>query len=149
MVKDLSTEHLPPAPACKCSVERRSGVGALLKAPLRTSSAQSGARQVAEIIEQLGMQPHPEGGWYKETFRDAAQVTLLTLLSATPRSLLLDAGSVWSMLPQHEASHAVASCASTKSRKAVSPAQTIHPGFAAGERAVSLHCHLLSSARRR
>ncbi|WP_137132181.1 cupin domain-containing protein [Rhizobium sp. FY34] len=24
-----------------------------------------------EIIKQLDMQPHPEGGWYVETFRDA------------------------------------------------------------------------------
>lgn len=24
-----------------------------------------------EIVEQLGMRPHPEGGWYVETFRDA------------------------------------------------------------------------------
>jgi Uncharacterized conserved protein len=23
-----------------------------------------------EIIQTLGMQPHPEGGWYVETFRD-------------------------------------------------------------------------------
>lgn len=26
---------------------------------------------VEEIIRQLDMQPHPEGGWYVETFRDA------------------------------------------------------------------------------
>lgn len=26
----------------------------------------------AEIIETLGMQRHPEGGWYVETFRDTA-----------------------------------------------------------------------------
>jgi predicted cupin superfamily sugar epimerase len=26
-----------------------------------------------EIIAALGMQPHPEGGWYVETFRDAPQ----------------------------------------------------------------------------
>lgn len=26
----------------------------------------------AEIIAILGMKPHPEGGWYAETFRDAA-----------------------------------------------------------------------------
>jgi uncharacterized protein len=26
----------------------------------------------AEIIETLAMSRHPEGGWYKETFRDAA-----------------------------------------------------------------------------
>jgi predicted cupin superfamily sugar epimerase len=25
----------------------------------------------AEIITSLGMRPHPEGGWYVETFRDA------------------------------------------------------------------------------
>ena len=25
-----------------------------------------------EIIETLGMARHPEGGWYVETFRDAA-----------------------------------------------------------------------------
>ena len=27
--------------------------------------------QAAEIIQALGMQRHPEGGWYAETFRDA------------------------------------------------------------------------------
>jgi predicted cupin superfamily sugar epimerase len=26
-----------------------------------------------EIIATLGMQPHPEGGWYVETFRDAPE----------------------------------------------------------------------------
>jgi predicted cupin superfamily sugar epimerase len=26
----------------------------------------------AAIISKLGMQPHPEGGWYVETFRDSA-----------------------------------------------------------------------------
>lgn len=26
---------------------------------------------VHDVIERLGMQPHPEGGWYVETFRDA------------------------------------------------------------------------------
>jgi predicted cupin superfamily sugar epimerase len=26
-----------------------------------------------QIIDTLGMQPHPEGGWYKETWRDTAQ----------------------------------------------------------------------------
>ena len=25
-----------------------------------------------DIIEELGMQPHPEGGWYVEMFRDSA-----------------------------------------------------------------------------
>ena len=26
----------------------------------------------ADIVEALGLQPHPEGGWYRETFRDDA-----------------------------------------------------------------------------
>jgi predicted cupin superfamily sugar epimerase len=26
----------------------------------------------AEVIRLLDLQPHPEGGWYRETFRDAA-----------------------------------------------------------------------------
>ena len=25
----------------------------------------------AEVVRALGLQPHPEGGWYRETFRDA------------------------------------------------------------------------------
>ena len=25
-----------------------------------------------QIIAKLGLQPHPEGGWFVETFRDAA-----------------------------------------------------------------------------
>lgn len=30
------------------------------------------AGEARRIIEALGMRPHPEGGWYVETFRDAA-----------------------------------------------------------------------------
>lgn len=26
--------------------------------------------KVAELVETLRLQPHPEGGWYRETFRD-------------------------------------------------------------------------------
>lgn len=28
--------------------------------------------EARRIVEALGMQPHPEGGWYVETFRDGA-----------------------------------------------------------------------------
>jgi predicted cupin superfamily sugar epimerase len=28
--------------------------------------------EARRIVETLGMQPHPEGGWYVETFRDTA-----------------------------------------------------------------------------
>lgn len=30
------------------------------------------ATEARRIVEALGMRPHPEGGWYVETFRDAA-----------------------------------------------------------------------------
>jgi predicted cupin superfamily sugar epimerase len=30
--------------------------------------------QAADVIALLGLEPHPEGGHYRETFRDAAQV---------------------------------------------------------------------------
>lgn len=30
------------------------------------------ANEARRIVEALGMRPHPEGGWYVETFRDAA-----------------------------------------------------------------------------
>jgi predicted cupin superfamily sugar epimerase len=29
-------------------------------------------RSAREVIEALGLQPHPEGGWFRETFRDSA-----------------------------------------------------------------------------
>lgn len=47
--------------------------------------------EARRIIDRLGLQPHPEGGWYVETFRDTAS-------DATGRSLstailyLLDVG---------------------------------------------------------
>ena len=31
--------------------------------------------RAAELIEQLGLQPHPEGGFYREVFRSASRVT--------------------------------------------------------------------------
>ena len=29
-------------------------------------------RPAREVIQALGLQPHPEGGWFRETFRDAS-----------------------------------------------------------------------------
>ena len=34
----------------------------------------------ARIVETLNLQPHPEGGWYRETFRDAASTAILYML---------------------------------------------------------------------
>ena len=59
---------------------------------------------VADIIQRLGMLPHPEGGFYKETFRDTAEVNgravstaILYLLPAGAKSKLhrLDASECW------------------------------------------------------
>ncbi len=58
-----------------------------------------------EIIAELGLAPHPEGGWYRETFRDAAPAgargtfsVILFLLRRGERSAwhrILDAAEVW------------------------------------------------------
>ena len=40
----------------------------------------------AEIIEYFGMQPHPEGGHFVETFRDEASTAIYFLLQAGERS---------------------------------------------------------------
>lgn len=60
--------------------------------------------EVQRLVDQLGMEPHPEGGFYKETFRDAALVNgraastaILYLLPAGAKSKLhrLDASECW------------------------------------------------------
>jgi predicted cupin superfamily sugar epimerase len=39
-----------------------------------------------EIVATLGLAPHPEGGWYRETWRDAATTAIHYLLRAGERS---------------------------------------------------------------
>ncbi|ETR77491.1 cupin [Afipia sp. P52-10] len=61
--------------------------------------------QAADIITRLGLQPHPEGGHYRETFRDrrcdaagrAASTAILFLLAHGERSHWhrIDAVEVW------------------------------------------------------
>lgn len=46
----------------------------------------------ADIIKTLDMQPHPEGGWYRETWRNAA----------APRSL---GTAIYFLLEAHQQSH--------------------------------------------
>jgi uncharacterized protein len=56
-----------------------------------------------EIIATLNLQPHPEGGWFRETFRDAsggargASTAIYYLLKAGERSHWhrIDAAEVW------------------------------------------------------
>lgn len=63
-----------------------------------------GPSDAASIISQLGMEPHPEGGWYVETFRDAGKdgrghsTAIYFLLEAGQRShwhRVRDAAEVW------------------------------------------------------
>lgn len=57
----------------------------------------------AEIIERLGLRPHPEGGWYRETWKGpetggrASGTAILFLLKAEERSHWhrVDADEIW------------------------------------------------------
>jgi uncharacterized protein len=60
--------------------------------------------QANDIVAALGMIPHPEGGWYAETFRDAPSggrghsTAIYYLLEAGQRShwhRVIDAAEVW------------------------------------------------------
>jgi hypothetical protein len=60
--------------------------------------------QAADIIAKLDLQPHPEGGWYRETWRAAATdgeraagTSILFLLEAGQRSHWhrVDAAELW------------------------------------------------------
>ena len=42
----------------------------------------SAQRSAAEIIARLDLRPHPEGGHYRETFRDAHSTAIYFLLRA-------------------------------------------------------------------
>ena len=58
-----------------------------------------------EVVDLLALEPHPEGGWYRETFRDApgadgrpASTAIYYLLAAGQRShwhRVTDAAEVW------------------------------------------------------
>ena len=51
-----------------------------------------------EVIRLLRLQPHPEYGFYRETWRDAASTAIYFLLKAGQRSL-------WHRIPQAELWH--------------------------------------------
>lgn len=59
----------------------------------------------AEIIALLDLEPHPEGGWYRETFRDAAAPGQRA--ASTAIYFLLEAGVVsrWHRVDAAEAWH--------------------------------------------
>ncbi|MEM9048299.1 MAG: cupin domain-containing protein [Pseudomonadota bacterium] len=68
------------------------------------------AMQATEIIDRLGLAPHPEGGWFRETWRGgtglgdrAAGTAILFLLEAEQRSHWhrVDAAEIWHFYAGH------------------------------------------------
>jgi uncharacterized protein len=63
------------------------------------------------LIEQLGLQPHPEGGWYREVFRSTLTVqpadARASRAALTSIDFLLEAGqfSAWHRVQSDEAWH--------------------------------------------
>src|SRR5262252_10916223 len=62
--------------------------------------------RAAELIAELGLQPHPEGGFYRQIFRSSAQVTPMD--GRDPRAALT---TIYFVLPEGSFSrwHQVAS----------------------------------------
>ena len=50
-----------------------------------------------DVIALLGLEPHPEGGWYRETWREPATTAIHYLLKAGERSHWhrVDATEIW------------------------------------------------------
>lgn len=58
----------------------------------------SGGTTAEEVISRLGLKPHPEGGFYRETFRDSSSTAIYYLLRDGDRSAwhrVTDAAEVW------------------------------------------------------
>jgi predicted cupin superfamily sugar epimerase len=55
-------------------------------------------KTVEEVVSRLGLKPHPEGGFYQETFRDDASTAIYYLLREEDRSAwhrVTHAAEVW------------------------------------------------------
>jgi uncharacterized protein len=74
----------------------------------------SNGADVKHLIEKFGLMPHPEGGYYRETHRDATHVMRVDAMSArSPRAastciyylLCDDAYSAWHRIDADEAWH--------------------------------------------
>jgi len=80
----------------------------------------------AEIVALLGLEPHPEGGWYRQTFKDAASTAIYFLLEAGQESRwhrVHGSSEVWCF-------HAGAPLLLTVEREGI----RLGPDLAAGER---------------
>ena len=69
-----------------------------------SETSRSVLRSAEQVIERLGLEPHPEGGWFRQTFRDgddsgaAASTAIYYLLARGERShwhRVTNAAEVW------------------------------------------------------
>ena len=56
-----------------------------------------GVTEPDDVIAALGLEPHPEGGWFRETWREPATTAIFYLLRAGERSHWhrVDATEIW------------------------------------------------------
>lgn len=87
-----------------CAKDKELGLhGASFGAEWHWRKAEESMDQAQQIIAELGLQPHPEGGWYRETWKGtevagrAVGTAIYFLLKAGERSHWhrVDAGEVW------------------------------------------------------
>jgi predicted cupin superfamily sugar epimerase len=93
--------------------------------------------RAADVIAALALAPHPEGGWYRETFRDPQSVSGRS--ASTAIYYLLEAGEVsrWHRIDAVEIWHwhAGGAMAMTTSRNGHgSEAHELGPALGAGQR---------------
>ena len=83
-----------------------------------------------EVIELLELEPHPEGGWFRETWREPATTAIHYLLKAGERSNWhrVDATEIWHFY----AGDPLGLATSTDGREASH--QVLGPDLAAGQR---------------
>ncbi len=83
-----------------------------------------------DLIAALGLEPHPEGGWYRETWREPATTAIHYLLRAGERSAWhrVDATEIWHFY----AGDALELTLSTDGH--VVERRLLGPGIAAGQR---------------
>lgn len=96
----------------------------------------SGDLGVNEIIRMLDMKPHPEGGWYVETWRDGVEVDGRSTCTAIYFLLAADQVSAWHRVDASEIWlwHAGAPLALTMSEDGVSArSYRLGPGLRQGE----------------
>lgn len=82
------------------------------------------------LIAELDLQPHPEGGWYRETWREPASTAILYLLKSGERSAWhrVDRTEVW----HYYAGDPLGLATSPDGQTAVH--QVLGPDIAAGQR---------------